>query len=249
MSANATVASEGLNGAVPGVRGRSVGGGEHDPYYHNSRPELRALVPPHARRALDVGCGAGALGGALKLERAIEVVGIELFAEAAALASERLDGVIQADLEQLTELPYPGGSFDVMFFGDILEHLHDPHRLLQVLRRYLAPTGSIICSIPNVKHWTVVFALLVQDRWEYEDQGLLDRTHVRFFTLEEIRRMLDETGFEVHHVAALMKPLPTTLRPLAELAAGYGAELEDTVARLGAFQYLIAASPRPAHRA
>ena len=241
-----TAHPEDSRGQAPGVRAQAVGAGERDPYYHNSRPELRALVPAHARRVLDVGCGAGALGTALKVERGVEVVGIELFPEAAAIAAEHLDHVIVADLEKLDELPFEPGSFDVMTFGDVLEHLHDPHRLLRLLRPYLAPDGAIVCSIPNVKHWSVVFPLLVQDRWEYEDQGLLDRTHVHFFTLEEIGRMFEETSFEVYSVAALSKPLPAQLRPLAELASRFGAELEETVARLGAFQYLIAAQPASA---
>ncbi|MDP8943322.1 MAG: class I SAM-dependent methyltransferase [Actinomycetota bacterium] len=234
-------ASPALLGAAPGVRGASVGEGADDAYYHSSRPDLRALIPADARRALDVGCGAGALGAALKEERGMEVHGIELFPDAAAVAAERLDAVITADLETLDALPVPRDYFDAMTFGDVLEHVHDPHRLLRVLRPYLAPGGLIACSIPNVKHWSVVFSLLVKDRWTYEDKGLLDRTHVHFFTLEEIDHMLQDTGFAPVSVQAIASPLPPALMPLAELAARFGAELDETVARLGAYQYVVVA--------
>ncbi|MDO8211372.1 glycosyltransferase [Conexibacter sp. CPCC 206217] len=216
-----------------------------DGYFNWSRPELRSRVPEGARRVLDVGCGAGALGGALREERGIEVVGIELFPDAAEQAAERLDEVIVADLDSLESLPYPDGHFDAMIFGDVLEHLRDPHRLLRALRRYLADDGALVCSFPNVKHWSVVFPLVVQDRWTYEDSGLLDRTHVHFFTLDEAGAMLKETGYDPHTVTRVTDPLPGELTPLAEAAAQLGAELTEVTARLGAYQYLVVATPTP----
>lgn len=232
-----------LRGEAAGVRSAAVGDGERDVYYHNTRPELQALIPENARAVLDVGCGAGAFGGDLKRRRGIEVTGVELFAEAAAIAAEQLDNVIVADLDTLQRLPYPRGHFDAMVFGDVLEHVHDPHRLLRALRPHLADDGLIVCSIPNVKHWSVLAPLLVHDRWQYEDQGLLDRTHVHFFTLEQINRMLVETGFEGLSVTAFWDPLPDGLRPLAELAGALGAEVEETVSRLSAVQYIVTARP------
>lgn len=216
-----------------------------DGYFEWTRPELRALVPETARRVLDVGCGAGALGGTLRAERGIEVVGVELFADAAARAAGRLDDVIVADLDTLAELPCPHGSFDAMVFGDVLEHLRDPHRLLRALRPYLAPGGVIVCSIPNVKHWSVVAPLLVEDRWRYEDAGLLDRTHVHFFTLEEIGLMLAETGFEPVTLGSVNHDMPEHLHSLADLAASLGGEREETLARLRTYQYLVVARALP----
>lgn len=214
-------------------------------YFEFDRPELRALVPAGARRVLDVGCGAGALGAALKREREVEVVGLEGFEEAAARARGRLDDALCVDLDRLEELPFEHGTFDAIVFGDVLEHLRDPHRLLRALRPHLAQDGVIVCSIPNVKHWSVVFPLLVQDRWRYEDAGLLDRTHVHFFTLEEIGQMLAETGFEARHVGVNdLAPLPDELEPLVDLAVRFGAERAETAARLGAYQYLVVAAKK-----
>jgi SAM-dependent methyltransferase len=228
-----------------GPRGAGVrDGGEADEYFEFTRPELRALVPASARRVLDVGCGAGALGAALKAERpGLEVVGLEGFPEAADRARDRLDEVACLDLDALDALPGDLGTFDAMIFGDVLEHLRDPARLLRALRPALAVDGVLVCSIPNVKHWTVVMPLLVHDRWEYQDAGLLDRTHVHFFTLEEIDRMLRDCGFAPRHVGVNdLAPLPPELTPLVDVAAAFGADRGETAARLGAYQYLVVAA-------
>ncbi len=211
-------------------------------YFEHTRPELRALVPAGARRVLDVGCGGGALGAALRAERDVEVLGIEGFPDAAARAAERLDGAICADLDALEELPWEHGAFDAMIFGDVLEHLRDPARLLRVLRPYLAEGGVLVVSIPNVKHWSVLFPLLVDDRWTYEDAGLLDRTHVHFFTLAEIDAMLTACGYTPLQVGVNDHlPLPPQMAPLVDAAVALGAEREETRARLGAYQYLVVA--------
>jgi methionine biosynthesis protein MetW len=214
-------------------------------YYQGSRPDVRRHVPAAARRVLDVGCGAGSLGAALREERGAEVVGIELFPEAAEQAAERLDHVIVANLDDVTELPYPDGHFDAMTFGDVLEHLRAPDRLLRVLRRYLAPGGTIVCSIPNVKHWTVVFDLLVRDRWRYADSGLLDRTHVHFFTLTELGEMLQQTGFVVRGVESIEHAMPQEIASLPKFAALFGENEADVAVRLNAYQYLVTAQPAP----
>ncbi|MBX5443269.1 MAG: class I SAM-dependent methyltransferase [Solirubrobacteraceae bacterium] len=229
---------------LPGVRAAGVGEGGRDRYYTGDRPDIRELVPAGARRVLDVGCGAGALGEALKAQTGAEVVGIEVFDEAADLAEARLDRVLRLDLQTLTELPYPDGYFDAMTFGDVLEHMHDPHGLLRTLRRYLAGDGTIVCSIPNVKHWSVVFPLLVRDRFTYADSGLLDRTHIHFFTLEEIGAMLEETGFEATALRAnCVEPVPAEVATLADYAARFGEDREEVLQRLNAYQYLVAARP------
>jgi 2-polyprenyl-3-methyl-5-hydroxy-6-metoxy-1,4-benzoquinol methylase len=226
---------------------RSTETGAEDGYFDHVRPELASLVPEQAERIVDFGCGRGALGAHLKGRSGAEVIGVELFEDAAAVAAERLDTVVQADLDALAGLPVEEGSVDVAIFGDVLEHLRDPHRLLRVARRYLKPTGRIVCSIPNVKHFTVVVPLLVADRFEYTDAGLLDRTHVHLFTLEEIDLMLNETGFEVVHLGATsVGSLPDQYRALAELAGRFGADARETAARLEAYQYLVVATPSAA---
>jgi 2-polyprenyl-3-methyl-5-hydroxy-6-metoxy-1,4-benzoquinol methylase len=230
---------------LAGVRAADIGEGGQDRYYTGDRPDLRAYVPSGARRVLDVGCGAGTLGAVLKEQTGAEVVGIEVFEEAAAIAETRLDAVLRLDLQRLESLPYPNGYFDAMTFGDVLEHMHDPHGLLRTLRRYLAEGGTIVCSIPNLKHWSVLYKLIVEDRFTYADKGLLDRTHVHFFTLEEIGEMLDSTGFEVTALQAnRVEEAPPQVATLAQFAAQFGANPEDVLQRLNAYQYVVAARPR-----
>lgn len=213
-------------------------------YYEGTRPDLRARIPSHAERVLDVGCGRGGLGAALKSDHPqVRVHGIEYLPEAAAVAAERLDDTLVADLDVLEVLPDDWESFDAITCGDVLEHLRDPARLLRVLSRSLAPGGVIVASIPNIKHWSVVAPLLVDDRFTYQDNGLLDRTHVHFFTLEEIDAMLTSCELVVQSLAAITMPLPQNLSPLLDAVVALGGERGETEARLGAYQYLIVASP------
>ncbi len=204
---------------------------------------MRALVPAGARRVLDVGCGAGALGAALRAERGAEVVGIELAPRAAERAAGRLDRVIAADLDALEAVPADAGSFDAVVLADVLEHLRDPARLLRALRTALAHDAPLVISIPNVRHWSVLEPLLVHDRFPYADAGLLDRTHVHLFTLEELGLMLRDEGYRIDDVRLVTDPLPERLRVLAEVAGALGGAVEETAARLGVYQYLVVARP------
>ena len=129
-----------------GARRASTNGSEHnahDPsYFGHARPEVLALIPETARAVLDIGCGAGRLGEAIKARQQAEVVGIELNEAAAAAARLRLDQVFVGDIERL-DLPLPPGPFDAIVCGDILEHLREPDRLLRQARAWLAPDGAL----------------------------------------------------------------------------------------------------------
>jgi SAM-dependent methyltransferase len=212
-----------------------------DGYFEHVRPELLALVPEDARTVVDVGCGTGALGAAIKARQGARVVGLEFVPEAVAVAGRRLDLVVQADLDTVGELPLEDGSVDAFVFGDVLEHLRDPQRLLALVQRYLAPAGVIVCSIPNVRHWSVVAPLLIEDRFTYTQAGLLDRTHVHLFTLAEIDDMLRATGYAVVQLAATTHAMPAHFAPLAQIVGRYGGDVDQATARLQAYQYLVVA--------
>jgi 2-polyprenyl-3-methyl-5-hydroxy-6-metoxy-1,4-benzoquinol methylase len=164
-------------------------------YFEFARPELLALIPASARRVLDVGCGAGRLGEALKARQPAEVVGIEFDEQAAAGAKSRLDRVLVGDVEKL-QPDFAAGSFDAVICGDILEHLRDPRILIERVRTWLKPDGCLIASIPNVRHHSVVSSLLAGN-WTYESAGLLDRDHVQFFTRREIEALFRRSGFTI----------------------------------------------------
>jgi 2-polyprenyl-3-methyl-5-hydroxy-6-metoxy-1,4-benzoquinol methylase len=165
-------------------------------YYVQARPEVAALVPRECQRVLDVGCGAGHLGELLK-QRGHHVTGLELVPEAGGEARQRLDAVVTADVE--AGLPFAPGSFDAVIFADLLEHLVDPWRVLREAAGLLSPGGMVVASVPNVQNLDVV-RRLVRGHWDYRERGILDRGHLRFFTLETIRELFRQAGLTVTHV-------------------------------------------------
>ncbi|KSW29254.1 bifunctional 2-polyprenyl-6-hydroxyphenol methylase/3-demethylubiquinol 3-O-methyltransferase UbiG [Cellulomonas sp. B6] len=155
------------------------------------------------REVLDIGCATGYLGSALA-EQGCTVTGVEYDAEAAERAREVMSEVVVADLERsdLTEL-FPGRTFDVVVLGDVLEHLMHPEQVLASAVRLLAPGGSVVVSVPNVAHGSLRLALL-QGRWDYRETGLLDRTHVRFFTRQGVADLLRAAGLRPVDVRAVV---------------------------------------------
>ncbi|MBU1727419.1 MAG: class I SAM-dependent methyltransferase [Candidatus Omnitrophica bacterium] len=147
------------------------------------------------KKVLDVGCNKGYLCKEFKSNGCF-TVGIEADAESANLARKFCDNIIVEDLEQLKALPYPDKYFDVMVFADILEHLKDPALCLMQLKRYLNPEGLIIVSLPNIARLDIRLNLLF-GKFTYQDSGILDKTHLRFFTLSSAKRILESSGFKV----------------------------------------------------
>lgn len=159
-------------------------------------------------RVLDVGCGFATTSARIQ-SLGNEVTGIEESAEASSVAAGRLSRVLQQDL--LTA--EPGGMYDAIVFADVLEHLPWPVGVLKRYLQWLAPNGSVIISLPNVGLWSVRFAHLF-GRWEYEDTGVLDRTHLRFFTRRSARWMIDDAGLQIVKTTYN----PGLVRPLVPLA-------------------------------
>jgi len=174
-------------------------GGEGKPvgYYASVRRDILPLMPQGAGRLLDIGCGEGATAAFLKQEGYCRwACGLELFPEAAATAMARLDQVIKGDIETM-KIPLEPGSLDVILCLDILEHLVDPWRAIGKLRPLLAPGGVVIASIPNIRCLKVLAPLLFLGRFQYRDQGLLDRTHLRFFTRRTAIELIESAGLGI----------------------------------------------------
>ncbi len=168
-------------------------------YYRNQRPEMLKFIPDDAAVLLEVGCGTGAFAGSLKKVRqgagkTLELWGVEMDEDAAREASNILDRVLQGDVA--TVLPdLPLAHFDCLVLNDVIEHVQDPGNLLRSLRPLLKPGGYLVTSIPNVRYFFNVMDLAVHGRWDYTDEGILDRTHLRFFTRSSMTRLLEECGF------------------------------------------------------
>ncbi len=163
---------------------------------------------------LDVGCGFATTSERLR-RLGNRVTGIESNAQALAVASTRLDQVIDSDLRDRANIGAQLGPdrFDAVIFADVLEHLDWPGPILRDYLRFLAPGGVVIVSLPNVGLWSTRFGLLA-GRFEYADTGVLDRTHLRFFTRSSARRLLAQAGLRVTREAFN----PGLLRPFVPLA-------------------------------
>jgi 2-polyprenyl-3-methyl-5-hydroxy-6-metoxy-1,4-benzoquinol methylase len=144
---------------------------------------------------LEMGCSTGFLSQHFR-DRGCRVTGFEADREAAYLASKRCDRIICGDLNAQDWAESVPDRYDVIVFGDVLEHLLDPVSVLRACHRLLADSGKIIVSLPNVAHWSIRLALL-QGRWNYTDIGILDRTHLKFFTLQTAEQMFHDAGFKV----------------------------------------------------
>ena len=164
-------------------------------YFTAMRREMLPFVPQDARVILDIGCGEGHFGELLKEERDCHVIGVEHVAEVAGAARARLDEVIVASAE--ADLPLADDSVDCIILNDVLEHLIDPWAALKRLQRVLKPGGWVVASIPNVRHYKVLKQLIQNGRWEYAEKGVLDRTHLRFFTKRTIPPLFASAGMEV----------------------------------------------------
>jgi methionine biosynthesis protein MetW len=169
--------------------------------YENPRPEVQALVPRDAGRILDVGCSSGALGAALKARQSCQVVGVELDRDYARDAATRLDRVLVADLESLDPQAEALSGFDCLIAADVLEHLRDPWSVFERLTGTVRPGGSVIVSVPNVRHWTTFRALGWSGIWPRDDDGVYDRSHLRWFTLADARALMEQAGLHVTTVA------------------------------------------------
>ena len=222
-------------------------------YYGNVNPDLLAKIPVTAKRVLEVGCGSARLGEAFKARSPqSQYFGIELFETAVKEAALVLDGVICANIEQDTTVPLNlSPSFDTLVFGDVLEHLQDPWKVLTELRQYIEPGGSCIACVPNVAHWSLVAGLL-QGKWDYQDAGLLDRTHLRFFTLDSAVQMFQKAGWTV--VDATPRNLwpdktEAALKALLPAAQALGGDVSKARLNMSALQWVIRATngarPKP----
>ncbi|MGH7398892.1 MAG: class I SAM-dependent methyltransferase [Candidatus Rokuibacteriota bacterium] len=181
---------------------------KEDPYSSHS-VILARLGDGRGRKALDVGAADGFLAERLT-GRGWHVTALERDAELAARARGRCKEVVVADLESAPPLLH--GPFDAIVYGDVLEHLSDPRGVLLALDRTLAPGGTVIVSVPNVAHLWVRLSLLL-GRFDYADRGILDRSHLRFFTRRTLLDFLHGAGLAVVELAVTPVPLPLVVPP------------------------------------
>ncbi len=170
-------------------------------YGDDPRTELIDLIKETPEHVFEIGCGSGATGMAIKEKFPdVKYIGMDSNKEAAEIAQTRLDKIIVSDIDKvpLDTFGLEKESFDLIICADILEHLYDPWKVIHDLHGYLAPEGKILASIPNAQYINQIINLL-HGNWKYEDYGLLDATHIRFFTLTEIVKMFNGAGYDITH--------------------------------------------------
>lgn len=165
-------------------------------YYQSNREDMLQYVPPGTKTSLEFGCGCGGFSALVKDKFDAETWAVEINEEAAHEAEKILDKVINSDADESLE-DIPENFFDCIILFDILEHLLDPSALLSTLKNKLSDKGVIIASIPNIRYYRAFVDLVIHGNWDYKDHGILDRTHLRFFTYKSIVKMLKLLDFEI----------------------------------------------------
>ncbi|MDQ6916971.1 MAG: methyltransferase domain-containing protein [Pseudomonadota bacterium] len=217
------------------------------PAHDRHNADILRFMPKDLARVVEVGCSSGALARAYTAENPrCDYTGIEIDPDYAELARRACRSVICADVELLPDDAF-GSLFpsDCWIFGDSLEHLRDPWAFLKRVRSRLAPGALIIACIPNAQHWSVQVRLNCGEL-RYEDQGLLDRTHLRWFTRITIIDLFQSTGFRILEGASRIAEDPARQRvipAIRAMATAAGADPQLAEQDSLAVQYVVKATP------
>ena len=213
---------------------------------HNA--DLLALIPKDAKRVVEVGCMLGAMAREYRqINPSVDYTGIDVDADYAKQAQEHCTRTMGADIETFDDEAWKAFvDCDCWIFGDTLEHLRDPWAVLRRIRSSMAPNGSVVVCIPNAQHWSLV-ARLAGGIFRYEDSGLLDRTHLRWFTRTTFNELLVDTGFVITYTAErrFLNTMPTepACHAIKQLAICAGVDPEQAAHDSEIFQYLFVAKP------
>ena len=165
-------------------------------YYANARREIEPLLPPNIGSVLEIGCSEGNTLLWLRDDKHIKTCrGIEILPDVAARAKEKGLDIVVADIEH-DGIPFKD-QYDLVLCLDVLEHLRDPWSALKVITESIRPGGYFIASIPNITHISILSDLILRDRFDYVESGILDKTHLRFFTGTTARQLLTDARLEV----------------------------------------------------
>lgn len=205
-------------------------------------------IPQSSKAVLEVGCGTGALGAAYKFYNPmVNYAGVEFNPEAADLAAKVIDSVVCGDIED-PALILPGATdviYDCLVYGDVLEHLKDPWTCLSRHLDILSENGVVVACIPNVQHWSVIMNLLT-GQWPTVDQGLFDRTHLRWFTRDSICEWFESAGLHIYgiqpRIFAIDKAQDFTQKMIPALK-NFDIDPHELFNNVAPLQYLVTAGP------
>lgn len=215
------------------------------PMHDNFNAELLALLPKQALRVVEVGCSSGAIAREYKKTNpGCEYIGIEIDPTYAEVARLQCTRVLVGNIEKMSNTEFSSlAQADCWIFGDVLEHLYDPWSVLRRVRSTLTSEASVVACIPNAQHWSVQWRLNTGE-FRYEDMGLLDRTHIRWFTRKTIADLFHSTGFEIVEGGGRVLDEPqrdTGLEGVRALAKAIGTDAETAMNDATPFQWIIRA--------
>ena len=217
------------------------------PIHFGYNPDILKIMPKNLGKVVEVGCSSGALAKAYVSENPeCKYTGIEIDADFAEIAKQYCCEVIHGNIENFDEAKFlklfPA---DCWIFGDTLEHLYDPWALLQRIRPHLMQGAQIIACIPNAQHWSIQ-ASLNSGYFMYQDQGLMDRTHIRWFTRTTIIDLFESTGYKIIQGFPRIFDEPARediLPSIRAMALATGADPELAVSDAIPLQWVIKAVP------
>ncbi len=174
-------------------------------YFSGARRDFISALPRDpAASILEIGCGTGDTGAlALAQHCCSRYCAVELMPAAAAEARTKVTEVVSGDVERV-DLPWTAGSFDALLMSEVLEHLVDPWAVLRRLRALMKPGAVVFSSSPNVSHHSVI-RMLLRGSWRLTEVGIMDRTHLRWFTPRSYRELFEMTGYRVDSVESVSR--------------------------------------------
>ena len=218
---------------------------QQTPIHDDYNPNLLEFIPPGMSRIVEIGCSSGALARAyLASNPDCDYIGVEIVPAYAEVAAGRCTKVLTGNVESFGDQDYIGfGNVDCWVFGDVLEHLYDPWRILRDIRRHARPNTQVIACIPNMQHWSFQAKLCVGE-FRYEESGLYDRTHIRWFTLKSLQHLFQSSGFTITDCRGRIFPEPqreTVLPHIRALAQALGANPDIAARDAMPLQYMVRA--------
>jgi 2-polyprenyl-3-methyl-5-hydroxy-6-metoxy-1,4-benzoquinol methylase len=179
-------------------------------YFGYVRPEMVQFLPNEYSKVLEIGCNVGNFRQFVSKQ--CEYWGVETFEEAANVAKTKMDKVLVGFYDKVAD-EIPDNYFDLVIANDVIEHMEEPWDFLQSIKKKMTVNAFIVLSIPNVRYYDNLKKLLIHKDWKYEDCGILDITHLRFFTEKSIIRLMNENEFEIEMMKGI-KPIKIRKRHL-----------------------------------
>jgi SAM-dependent methyltransferase len=220
---------------------------QQTPIHDRHNPDLLSVMQPTSKRVLEVGCSSGALAREFKrIAPSVHYTGVEIDPEYAELAKLHCDSVYTLNIDDAPDYFWEmHADVDAWIFGDTLEHLKDPWKVLTKINKLISKEGYVAACIPNAQHWSIQARLSIGD-FRYQSSGLMDITHLRWFTRQTIKEMFTQAGYRI------VEEIPrefnehgkeAALKIISDMANLFGYDRESAMKDASPLQYVIRAIP------